>query len=43
MSEEIIIIKNNEDEFNVVQGPRTIDLIDRQTKLDNDEKKNFAI
>ncbi len=41
MSEEIIIIKNNEVEFNVVQGPRTIDLIDRQTKLDNDEKKTL--
>jgi hypothetical protein len=39
MSEEIIVInKNSEANFNVVQGPRTIDLLDRLTQLDSEEK-----
>jgi hypothetical protein len=41
MSEEIIVIKNNEANFNVVQGPRTIDLIGRLTQLDNEEKETL--
>ena len=35
MSEEIIIINNSEAKFNVVKGPRTIDLLDRLTQLDS--------
>lgn len=41
MSEEIIIIKNSEAKFNVVQGPRTIDLLERLTQLDSDEKNTL--
>ncbi len=41
MAEEIIIIKKNETKLNVVQGPRTIDLIDRLTQLDSEEKKTL--
>jgi len=41
MSEEIIVIKNSEESFNVVQGPRTIDLIDRLKQLDSKEKETL--
>jgi hypothetical protein len=41
MSEEIIVIKNSKANFNVVQGPRTIDLIERLTQLDSDEKNTL--
>jgi len=41
MSEEIIVIENSEANFNVVQGPRTIDLIDRLTQLDSEEKETL--
>jgi hypothetical protein len=41
MSEEIIVIKSNEAKLNVVKGPRTIDLIDRLSQLDNEEKETL--
>ena len=36
MAETIKIITDNKSEFNINQGSRTIDLINRLTKLDNE-------
>jgi len=41
MSEEIILIKNSDTKFNVNKGPRTIDLMDRLTQLDSEEKETL--
>lgn len=41
MSEEIILIKNSDTKFNVNKGPRTIDLMDRLTQLDSQEKETL--
>lgn len=41
MSETIKIINANQSEFNLIQGPRTLDLINRLTKLDNEEKETL--
>lgn len=41
MADAIKIISNNNPEFNIVQGPRTLDLINRLTKLDSEEKETL--
>ena len=41
MSDTIKVINDNKSEFNIIQGSRTLDLINRLTKLDNEEKETL--
>lgn len=41
MSETIKIINDGKSEFNITQGSRTLDLINRLTKLDSEEKETL--
>jgi hypothetical protein len=41
MSETITIINDDKSEFNIAQGSRTLDLINRLTKLDSEEKETL--
>lgn len=41
MSDTIKIINDNKSEFNIIQGSRTLDLINRLTKLDSEEKETL--
>ncbi|ROI10069.1 endonuclease [Chryseobacterium sp. H3056] len=41
MADKIKIINDNKSEFNVIQGARTLDLINRLTKLDIEEKETL--
>lgn len=41
MADTIKIITDKKSEFNIIQGPRTLDLINRLTKLDSEEKETL--
>jgi len=41
MADTIKIINDNKSEFNIIQGSRTLDLINRLTKLDGEEKETL--
>ncbi|MCF6140981.1 Z1 domain-containing protein [Flavobacterium sp. K77] len=41
MADTIKIINENKSEFNIIQGSRTLDLINRLTKLDSQEKETL--
>ena len=41
MADTIKIINDNKSEFNIIQGSRTLDLINRLTKLDSEEKETL--
>ena len=43
MADTIKIINDNKSEFNIIQGSRTLDLINRLTKLDSDEKETLFV